>query len=168
MQVRAQLKSLRISPRKVRLVSGLIKGLDATNAAFQLEHIIKRSSRPMLKLLNSAVANAKNNFKLAKENLYIKDVVVDEGIKLKRFRPKGFGMTSPIEKKTSHITIVLEERVPGLKTAEVKEEKIEKVERTEKTESKTKTTAKPEIKKEIKKKGVLGGIGRKFFRRKAI
>jgi large subunit ribosomal protein L22 len=164
MQVRAQLKSLRISPRKVRLVSGSIKGLNATNAAFQLEHIIKRSSRPMLKLLNSAIANAKNNFKLAKENLYIKDVVVDEGIKLKRFRPKGFGMTSPIEKKTSHVTIVLEERVPGLKATEVKEEKTEKIERTETK----KTTAKPEIKKEIKKKGVLGSIGRKFFRRKAI
>jgi large subunit ribosomal protein L22 len=165
MQVRAQLKSLRISPRKVRLVSGLIKGLDAANAAFQLEHIIKRSSRPMLKLLNSAVANAKNNFKLAKENLYVKDIVVDEGTKLKRFKPKGFGMASPIEKKTSHITVVLEEKVPGLKTTGAKEEKTEK---TEKIENKTKITAKPEIKKEIKKKGLLGGIGRKFFRRKAI
>jgi large subunit ribosomal protein L22 len=168
MQVRAQLKSLRISPRKVRLVSRVIKGMDATVGAFQLEHVIKRTSKPMLKLLNSALANAKNNFKLAKENLYIKDVIVDEGIKLKRFRPKGFGMASPIEKKTSHITIVLEEKVPGMKSNEIKEEKIEKVDRVEKAEIKSKTSAKPEVKKEIKKKGLLGGIGRKFFRRKAI
>lgn len=193
MQVTAQLNNLRISPRKVRLVTRIIKGMDAIVAKHQLDYIIKRSSAPISKLLNSALANAHNNFNLAKENLYIKDILVNEGAKLKRFRPKGFGMVSPIEKKTSHIKIVLEEKVPGLKAEarvkkqELREEKPEvqpveiietKSEKTLKTKS---DKVKPEIKKEIglmragrqviaKKSGIFSRVGKikKFFRRKAI
>ena len=110
MQVSAQLNNLRISPRKVRLVARAIKGMDAMTAKHQLDYIIKKSSNPISKLLDSAMANGHNGFGLVKENLFIKDIVVNEGPKLKRFRPKGFGMASPIEKKTSHIKIVLEEK----------------------------------------------------------
>jgi large subunit ribosomal protein L22 len=177
MQVTAQLKNLRITPRKVRLISGLIKGLDATAAKSQLDHLVKKSSRPISKLLDSAVANARNNFGLVKENLFIKDIVVDEGMRLKRFRPKGFGTTSPILKRTSRIKIILEEKVPGLKAApSEKKEKVETAEK-EKIEERiprkeekveTKEKMKPEVKKEIGKKGFLSGITRRFFRRKAI
>src|SRR3989344_4264110 len=118
MQITAKLNNLRIAPRKVRLVARAIKGMDAMVAKHQLDYIIKRSSQPISKLLDSAMANAHNNLGLVKDNLFIKDVVVDEGPKLKRFRPKGFGMASPIEKKTSRIKIVLEEKVPGLKAEE--------------------------------------------------
>ena len=179
MEVTAQLKNLRIAPRKVRLVSGLIKGLDAAIAKGQLDHLVKKSSRPISKLLDSAIANAHNNFGLVKENLFVKDIIVNEGIRLKRFRPKGFGMTSPIQKKTSHIKIVLGEKVPGLKLTkqQIEERKISeetipgKAEPVEKEEAKEKAkiiTAKPEVKKEIGKKSLLGKITKRFFRRKAI
>lgn len=172
MQVRAELRQLRISPRKVRLVAGLLKGLDVAHARYQLDTVVKKSSTPMLKLLNSAVANATNNFNLEETNLFVKEVNVDEGIKLKRFRPKGFGRTSPIEKKTSHIRIILEERVPGMK-AKKKDKK--EAQPTETPEAKPATKAfeskKPEIKRTIGQKGLiskLGGASKKLFRRKTV
>jgi len=175
MQVTAQLKNLRIAPRKVRLVSNLIKGLDVTAAKSQLDHLVKRSAKPISKLLDSAVANAANNFGLIRENLFIKDVIVNEGIKLKRFRPKGFGTVSPIQKKTSSIKVILEERVPGLKVSPPKKEEVVKTEEkfeAEAPEKKTKVEAvkktKPEMKKEIGKKGLFSKIAKRFFRRKAI
>jgi len=180
MEITAKLNNLRISPRKVRLVAKAIRGMDATVAKHQLDYIIKKSSKPISRLLDSALFNAQNNFGLVKENLFVKDVVVNEGPKLKRFRPKGFGMASPIEKKTSRIRIVLEERVPGLKADKTKVEKHktkEEVSEEPRVVAEEKAimkqqTPKPEVKKEIGKKGgVLGrvsGLGRKFFRRKAI
>lgn len=175
MQIKAQLNRLRIAPRKVRLVSGLIKGLDVISAKHQLDFTVKRSARPLVKLLDSAVANAKNNFNLEETNLFVKDVTVNEGTKLKRFRPKGFGRTSPIEKKTSHIKIVLEEKVPGLKAKKAKKQVPEKIQETniseKTTQAKTFELKKPEIKREIGRKGFLGdikNISRKFFRRKSI
>ena len=179
MQFPAKLNILRIAPRKVRFVARAIKGMDAMVAKHQLDYIIKRSSQPISKLLDSAMANAHNNLGLVKDNLFIKDVVVDEGPKLKRFRPKGFGMASPIEKKTSHIKIVLDERVPGLKAkSEIRSTKSETIPKPETTEiaettkeMKMPTKSKLEIKKEIGKKGgILGQVGniKKFFRRKAI
>jgi large subunit ribosomal protein L22 len=176
MQITAKLKNLRIASRKVRLISDLIKGLDAIAAKSQLDHLIKKSSKPISKLLDSALANAHNNFGLVKENLFIKDVIVDEGMRLKRFRPKGFGSTSPILKRTSCVKMILEEKVPGLKLTEqqieehkkAKETLPEKAEPTAK-EEKAKTMApKPEAKKEIGKKGLFGKMTKRFFRRKAI
>lgn len=162
MQVSAHLHSLRIAPRKVRLVARLMKGVDAVAATHQLPHWAKRSSGPLAKLLDSALANAQNNFGLVRENMRIKDVIVDGGPVLKRFQPKGFGSVSPIAKRTSHVTIVLEEKVPGLKSEKkIKTEKIAKeVQREE---------AKPEIKKEIgPKEGRIKSFTRKFFRRKSL
>lgn len=179
MQVTAQLNNLRIAPRKVRLISGLIKGLDVAAAKGQLDHLIKKSSKPISKLLDSALANAHNNFGLVKENLFIKDVMVDEGMKLKRFRPKGFGSTSPILKRTSRIKLILEEKVPGLKAApaekkekavmaEAEEERTEAAVSEKEVKTEIREKAKPEVKKELGKKGFLSGITKRFFRRKAI
>jgi len=155
----------------------VIKGRDVAFAKFQLNHLAKKFARPVLKLLDSAMANAYNNFGLVKENLYVKNIIVDEGTKLKRFRPKGFGSVSPIEKKTSHIRIILDERVPGMK-AEKKHEHKEKeesqeIDKIEKSEKKvmTKKDEKMESKKEAVKKGTgtgIKGFGRRLFRRKAI
>ena len=129
MQITAQLKNLRITPRKVRLISGLTQRIGCNGGKSQLDHLVKKSSKPISKLLDSAIANAHNNFGLVKENLFVKDIIVNEGMKLKRFRPKGFGSTSPILKRTSHIKIILEEKVPGLKAAPAeKKEKTEAVE----------------------------------------
>lgn len=167
-EVKAQLNGLRLAPRKVRAVSNLIKGKNALDALLQLEAFIKRPSSPVAKLLKSAMANAENNNNMVKENLYIKSINVDEGVKLKRFKPKGFGRVSPIEKKTSRIRLVLAEKVPGMKRApvekKVKEGKIEQTVTSDRQETK-----KPEVKTELgRKEGVFGNIGKKIFRRKAI
>ncbi|OGM95958.1 MAG: 50S ribosomal protein L22 [Candidatus Yanofskybacteria bacterium RIFCSPHIGHO2_02_FULL_38_22b] len=178
MEVKAQLNNLRLAPRKVRAVTNLIKGKNVTEALGQLEHFVRRPVNSLKKLLNSAIANAENNFNMVKDNLYIKKLIVDEGIKLKRFRAKGFGRAAAIQKKTSHIWIVLDERTPGLrreKTAKAKPPKASLAqggkEITEEVVKETgfSETKKPEIKRELgKKSNVLGNLGRKIFQRKSI
>lgn len=109
MEVTAKLRYLRIAPRKVRLVADLIRGKNVEQATHILSFTRKRAAKPILKLLNSAIANAINNFQLKKENLYIDKITVDEGPKLKRWRPRARGVAYEIQKKTSHITLVLKE-----------------------------------------------------------
>lgn len=110
MPIIARLRYLRIAPRKVRLVADLIRGKPVREAETILRFQIKRGAEPVRKLLQSALANAKNNFKISEENLFISKITVDEGPKLKRWRPRARGRASPIQKKTSHITLVLEEK----------------------------------------------------------
>lgn len=168
-QVTAQLSRLRIAPRKVRAVAKLIKGKNVMDARNQLEFLARKISPYLLKLLNSVIANAENNFNMVKENLYIKDLMVNEGMKLKRFRPKGFGRTSTIQKKTSLIKIILDEKVAGLKREKKAMPTKEIKTKTEKEYSESKPgIRKPEIKSELGRKiNVLGNIKR-LFRRKAI
>ena len=110
METSAKLKHLRIAPRKVRLVADLIRFKKCSTAIAMLKFTPKRATVPMLKLLNSAIANAKNNLGLDEKNLYISKITVDEGPKLKRWRPRAMGRAYPIQKKTSHINIVLKEQ----------------------------------------------------------
>jgi large subunit ribosomal protein L22 len=121
MQVKAQLKNLRIAPRKVQLVAELIKGLEVNEAIAQLEATIKRGTDPVEKLLKSAIANAENNFGLDKDNLYIFDIQVGEGARLKRWMPRAYGRASQILKRTSHIYLTLDEVIEG-KNRKSKEE----------------------------------------------
>jgi large subunit ribosomal protein L22 len=121
MKVTAKLENLRIAPRKTKLVADLIKGLDTKVALDQLDMEVKRTSPYMKKLLLSAVANAENNFGLDKDNLYVFDVVIGAGPMLKRWMPRAYGRAAQILKRTSRITIVLEERVEG-KGRKTKEE----------------------------------------------
>ena len=114
--ITAQLNGLRMSPRKVRLVAGLLKGKRVTAAIDQLTGASKRASAPLVKLIKSAVANAHNNLKLDTEHLWIKRMQVNEGVKLKRFRAKGFGRANPVEKKTSRVMVVLEHKAPAVVT----------------------------------------------------
>ena len=107
METTATLKSLRMSPRKVRLVTDLIKGLPVAQALVQLEFLPKHAARPVLKLLQSAVANAKHNHSLKIDSLVIKNVVVDGGAILYRWMPRAMGRATPIRKRTAHITMVL-------------------------------------------------------------
>lgn len=168
MQVTAQLNYLRIAPRKVRLAAKFLRGMPVEKAEHQLSFVVKRSSGPLSKLLKSAVSNAENNFGLIKENLFIKELLVNEGVKIKRFMPRAMGQAGLIQKKSSHIKIVLEEKVPGLKARKpepvVKEMKVEPEE--EKFHDKTKKPV-VESRKPLVKKEVFGGV-RKFFRRKSI
>lgn len=108
MEVIAKLRHLRMSPRKVRLVVDLVRGSKVSEAVAQLEVMTKAAARPVLKLLNSAVANARHNFKLDPAVLVIKKIFVDGGPMLKRSKPRAFGRATPIHRHSSHITLVLE------------------------------------------------------------
>ncbi|HLA25949.1 MAG TPA: 50S ribosomal protein L22 [Patescibacteria group bacterium] len=108
-QVKAYLKYLRMSPRKVRLVIGVIKGKMAVEAEELLPFVKQHASRPILKLLKSAMANAENNFKLKAERMYIKDLRADAAPTLKRSMPRAHGRAAPIRKRGSHLTIILED-----------------------------------------------------------
>ena len=108
MEFKAQLKFSRIAPRKVRLVCGLIQGMDVEAAKDQLSSLPNRASDIVLKILNSAISNAKG--KKTEQDLMIKSTFVNEGPVLKRWMPRAFGRASQILKRTSHITIALGEK----------------------------------------------------------
>ncbi|MBX4209131.1 50S ribosomal protein L22 [Candidatus Parcubacteria bacterium] len=120
--VTASLTNYRQSPRKVRLVASLIKGKSVPEALNMLSVTVKRSSDPLAKLINSAVANAKDRG-VSTENLYIKECTVNQGLTMKRFMPGARGTGFPILKKTSHVKLVLDARVakkPAAKTKPAK------------------------------------------------
>lgn len=111
MQSTAKLRHLRIAPRKVRSVSDLVRGKGINEALTTLRFCTKRKIAGALStLLESAVANADQQGKIDVDTLYVKTLLVDQGPTLKRYRPRAQGRAFPIQKKTSHITVVLEER----------------------------------------------------------
>lgn len=124
MDVHASLRSLRMSPRKVRLVIDAIRGKSVKDADIRLSLMKKGAALPVLKLLRSAVANASHNFNLVPESLYVKTITVDGGPTIKRSRPRAFGRAAPIRKRTSHLAIIVAPReaattVPAEKAAKV-------------------------------------------------
>lgn len=106
--MKAFLRQIRISPKKARLVAKLVANMKALDAVDILKFTPKRSATPIKKLLQSAIANAQNNFKQDKSKLYIKEITVTEGPTYKRSMPVSRGRSHPILKRTSHITIKLE------------------------------------------------------------
>src|SRR5699024_4810117 len=113
MQAKAVAKSVRIAPRKVRLVIDAIRGKNVGEAIAILRHTRRGASPVVEKVLNSAVANAEHNYEMDTDNLMISEVFVDEGATLKRFRPRAQGSASLINKRTSHITVVVKEKKEG-------------------------------------------------------
>jgi ribosomal protein L22 len=105
--VRAQAKYVRSSPRKARLVVDHIRGKSVPEARAILAHTPRAAAEPVLKVLQSAVANAEHNHELLPEELRVHQVFVDEGPTIKRFRPRALGRATQIRKRTSHITINL-------------------------------------------------------------
>ena len=110
MEVKATAKTLRIPPRKARIVIDLIRGKDVAEAAAILKFTPNVAAESIAKVLKSAVANAVNNNEMNEEKLYVKACYANEGITLKRFMPRAKGSASAIHKRTSHITIVVDER----------------------------------------------------------
>ena len=106
----AQLNKYRQSPRKVRLVADLIRGQKVVDAIVNLKFITKKATDPMIKLVNSAISNAKD-LNLNEDNLFIKSIEVNEGAILHRRRPAARGASHAIHKRTSHIKIVLSEKI---------------------------------------------------------
>ena len=110
MAVRAQAKYVRMSPRKVREVVDLIRGKSVTDARTTLVFANRAASGIVAKVLNSAVANAENNNNLAADDLYVKEAFVDEGPTLKRWKFRAMGRVNRIRKRSSHITVTVDER----------------------------------------------------------
>lgn len=184
MKAIAKLRYLRIAPRKVRHVADIVRGKQVPQAETLLRFAVRKAADPILKTLRSAVASAKMNHGIEETNLYISKITIDEGPKLKRIETRARGAAYPIQKKTSHITIELEEVIPGKGTTikmgpastrlggPVDKTKAEKPE----TEEKTSTPEKEEDRKFPRKRddakqrqGVKKGRGgQKIFRRKAV
>ncbi|KPJ73348.1 50S ribosomal protein L22 [Parcubacteria bacterium DG_74_1] len=171
MSVTAKLPYLRIAPRKVRIVADLVRRKSVEEAQAILNFTTKKAAPILLKLLKQAVSSAKTNLQLEEKNLYISKILIDEGPKYKRWRPRARGMATPIQKRTSHVTIVLDEVVKKPKKAKklkkakeirpepAKEREFKKIPRIEKPK------LKPE--KEERKPVIERGI-RRIFRRKAF
>ena len=143
--ITARLNDYRQSPRKVRLVANLVKGKKIEDVKNTLAFLVKRASKPLADLIDSAVANASHNFNISADQLYIKEFRVDEGVVLKRRMPRARGMAFPINKRTSHIFVQLDtiDNMPVKKGKKSKVENKKEVVKVEgKTEKKSKTTRK--------------------------
>lgn len=163
-QLKTKLSYLKIAPRKVRLLADTLRGLSVQEAQAQLLLRRQRSAKPILKLLNSAVANAKNQKNIDSQKLFISSLRVDDGPMLKRSLPRAQGRATPIHKKMSHVTLILEEAAAKFAnrftiTPPQKKEKIKK-------EAKSKRAKTEELKAE-KPKG-KAGFFKRIFRRKSV
>lgn len=124
----AIIKNHRQSPRKVRLVADLVRGKKVAHALTVLDFLSKKASEPIKGAIETAVANARHNFNMNPDRLYVKDIRVDEGTVMKRYNPKARGSASIIKKRTSRILISLDTK--GDQTLDI---------------SKTKTPEEPEV-----------------------
>jgi len=114
---RAQARYVRTSPRKVRRVIDIVRGMKATDALDVLTFAPQAASEEVYKVLASAMANAEHNEGLSRDSLFIGEAFVDEGPTLKRFRPRAQGRAYRIRKRTSHITVVVESRAAAVSRA---------------------------------------------------
>jgi len=109
MEAKAVAKYVRISPRKARLVMDQLRGKNVEEALNLLNFAPQKSASIIKKLISSAVANAEENSEIDVDTLFIKSIYADEGPTLKRFRPRAMGRATRIRKRTSHLTVILEE-----------------------------------------------------------
>lgn len=136
--IKAVLKNYRQSPRKVRLVATSLRGKKVNTALTNLSFIARRSSLPLKKLIESAVANAKNNYGIDSNDLMIKSITVDEGYTLKRWMPRARGAAYPINKRTSHVTVVLDSK-EGLELKKVSKKSTKAKKTSDKVAKKAKS-----------------------------
>ena len=180
MKVIATLKNLRIAPRKVRLVTHSLIGVDTREALIQLEKQVKKSSDPIRVLLESAIANAQNNFGLDRDNLYVFAIRVGDGLRLERWLPRAFGRATPLIRRGSNITVILEERIEGqnrtAKKKPVAKAEAAPSEATSETEEKaedkkatpiTKLDEQKDFSKNAAKHAAPAKVVKKVFQRKA-
>lgn len=162
------LRHLHITPRKVRFVADTLRGLPVQEAEAQLMLRPERAARPLLKLLRSAVANAVHTKKLETKSLVVAELRVDEAPRLKRFLPRAQGRATPILKRASHITLVLESREPRAERftivpPEKKSKKSKKKPKREKPGAGIAGAAAQEPRREKEP-----GFFRRIFRRKSV
>jgi len=181
MKISAKLNYIRIAPRKMRLLADLVRGKKVDQAMILLDFNLKKGGLPLKKLLAQAIANAKDNSELGKQLdssvLHISKITVDEGPKLKRWRARARGRAARIHKKTSHITVILDEIKEKTKkikkVGEVKKPSSAKViEDQKKIESKVEgkkkvPTFNPEKRDKLRPAKEIKG-SKRVFRRKAF
>ena len=109
-EARAIAKNVRVTPRKVRLVIDLVRGLNVKEALGILANLNRAASEPVSKLIKSAAANATNNFGMDEDALYIAEIYANEGLRMKRYLPRAKGSASGLVKRASHITVVVKMR----------------------------------------------------------
>jgi len=138
--MKATLKNYRQSPRKVRLVADFVRGKEVKRALSEIGFLDKRAAGPLKKLIESAVANAKENFGVEKEDLVIKDIQVGKGVTLKRYMPRAFGRASSLHKHASHISLTLSKKQDETNKTETSKEatKMKKASAPETKKSRTK------------------------------
>ncbi|MEK7555229.1 MAG: 50S ribosomal protein L22 [Patescibacteria group bacterium] len=167
----AKLNYLRMAPRKARLVANTIKKLSINEAEALLLASPRKAAEPILKLLRSAIANAKNNKQMEISRLFVKEIKVDKGAMLKRLMPRARGQAGAIQKKGSHITLILEES-DKLKAPRFNIVKPERIKKSEFKKIKEQKEAEREKSKEalrIETKSSKGpGFMKRMFRRKSI
>jgi large subunit ribosomal protein L22 len=158
MLVTANLYHYRSSSQKIRLATQFVCGLPVAKAQAQLQFSPRAAAKPILKLLNSAIANAEHNYKLASDGLYIKELIITEGATLKRFRPRAFGRAGTIRKRTAHVSLVLTDQAPTKKVNSKSKNKIAETKAAKpaeagkaKSEPKAVSTKKPSTKPVDKK-----------------
>jgi len=148
MEYKAIAKNIKMSPRKVRLVADALRNLGVEDAVKKLNFLEKRAATPMKKTIESAIANAVNNSNAKRENLKFKEVKVDEGITYKRYRFASRGRVAPYLRRTSHITVVLEDNIelPSEKAPVVKKVEKKAIEKSDEKAAKTVKSKKEEKK----------------------
>lgn len=151
MEAKATARTVLVVPRKTRLVTRLIQGKSVEDATNMLSNMNKKSARLVNKVLLSATANAENNLKLDRNNLYVKSAYVNDGPILKRHRFGSRGHIDRHDKKTSHITVIVAERAVKAKATKIVKE-TKKEEKVEKKVVKKETTKKVATKKATKTK----------------
>ncbi len=161
-----KLNYLRMTPRKVRAIADLLKGLPIHEAEAQLMSIRRRAAVPLLKLLRSAVADIKNNKRLAEERFLVESVRVDQGPMLKRYLPRARGTATPIQRKMSHVTMILAEK-PDLASPRFKIVVPKKVKLPPGEEKPAKKKRVEKAKKEVAEPKKRPGFFRRIFSRKA-
>ncbi len=127
MKIKAVLSKYRMSPKKIRPVLSNLRGMSVSEAISVLTFLNKKSANPIKDLIISAVANAKNNNNLEEKDLYISEIFVDEGKKLKRFRPRARGSAFMVRKRSSRITVFLENKPTEVIKESKKNEKTNEV-----------------------------------------
>ena len=109
-EARAIAKNVRVTPRKVRLVIDLVRGLPVKEALGILSNVNRAASEPVMKVIKSAAANATNNFGMDEDALYIAEIYANDGLRMKRYLPRAKGSASGLVKRSSHITVVVKMR----------------------------------------------------------
>lgn len=118
-------KNIKISPRKVRLIADSVKKQNLKAALSVLSVMNKRAAGPVKKAIDSAIANATNNFQAKKEELIIRDILIGEGTAMKRFHFAGRGRTRPYKRRTSHIRVILADNKSNKESRIMNKEKRE-------------------------------------------